>query len=97
MGFVLLFVLAHHVLGIHRRMVWGCDLALALSLLRSHGPGWLARLRAGLSEGPLELLTWRNMGQLLLFEVLLLSLLAWPLFFSCCLLVMLAAWRGVTR
>ncbi len=96
-GFVLLFVLAHHVLGIHRRMVWGCDLALALSLLRSHGPGWLARLRAGLSEGPLELLTWRNMGQLLLFEVLLLSLLAWPLFFSCCLLVMLAAWRGVTR
>jgi hypothetical protein len=33
----LLFV-AHHVPGVHRRIVWGLDLALAIALLHAHGP-----------------------------------------------------------
>ena len=97
LGFVLLFVLAHHVLGVHRRIVWGCDLALAVSLLSGLGRGWLSRLRAALSTGPIALLTWRNVGLLLGLEVFLLVLLGWPLFASCTLLIALAIGRGVSR
>ena len=97
LGFVLLLAVAHHVLGVHRRIVWGCDLALAASLLHGQGRGWLTRLRAALSGGPIALLTWRNVGLLLGLELFLLVLLGWPLFASCVLLVALATWRGVTR
>jgi len=96
-GFIALLVLAHHVLGVHRRIVWGCDLALAAVFLRSHGPAWLARLRSPLGAGPLELLTWRGLGLMLALELLILCWVAWPLFFACCLLLVLAVWRGVTR
>lgn len=96
-GFAALLLLAHHVLGVHRRILWGCDLALAFSLLRSHGPGWLGRLREGLDAGLLNALGWRSLGLLLALEVALLMLLAWPLFASCCLLAVLAIWRGVSR
>ncbi|MCC6554661.1 MAG: hypothetical protein IT372_16910, partial [Polyangiaceae bacterium] len=37
-----LLVLAHHVPGIHRRVLWGADLALLLALGRAYAP-WLRR------------------------------------------------------
>ena len=39
---VVLLVAAHHVSGIHRRILWGVDLALLVALARVHGP-WLRR------------------------------------------------------
>lgn len=97
LGFAVLLALAHHVLGVHRRLVWGCDLALAWSLLRSHGPALRQRLWPALASGPLGWLSWRSMVLLLALEVLLLIILAWPLLASCMLLLALAAARGVLR
>jgi len=97
LGFAALLVLAHHVLGVHRRLVWGVDLALAVSLLHSHGRAWSSRLRAALSTGPMALLSWRVVGSLLLLELGVLIVLGWPLFASCAALIVLAVWRGVSR
>jgi hypothetical protein len=41
---VLLFV-AHYVPGVHRRILWGLDLALAFALLHAHGPKLLRMAR----------------------------------------------------
>jgi hypothetical protein len=43
-----LVVLAHYVPGVHRRIVWGLDLALLLALGRAHGPRLLRKARIAL-------------------------------------------------
>ncbi len=87
-----LFILAYFVLGMHRRMLWGVDLALALSLVRLRAAVWWAALRPRLAE------PWRLVADLRLLTVaalfgavlLLYLVLAFPLLLSSIALVLLA-------
>ncbi|MCB9765521.1 MAG: LysM peptidoglycan-binding domain-containing protein [Alphaproteobacteria bacterium] len=64
-GFGALLVLAHHVLGVHRRMLWGVDAALVIALARDHGPGFIRGLK-GWAAWPAVALTWLSWRNLFL-------------------------------
>ena len=99
LGFLSLFALAHYVLGIHKRILWGVDAALAFSLLRSHGAWAMARLRNAAASPALLLdqLSWRNLALLLAANIGLGMFITRPLLFGSALLLGLAAWRGAVR
>ena len=90
-------VLAHHVLGVHRRMLWGFDAALVWALLRSDQWAWITALRLWFAapEGWLEWLRWRNLFLLLLLNMGLVMVLIWPLFCLNAILIPLYLWRRI--
>jgi hypothetical protein len=86
-----LLVVGHHVVGVHRHLVWGLDLGLALLMLRHLGrPLWaqsMAWLRTPrLPEGLFRL---RTAVLALCLWVLLRAVAAFPLFVSLAALVVL--------
>lgn len=94
-GIAVLLVLGHFFLGLHRRIVWGFDLALVILL----GRAWLGR--AGPALGALLREPWR-LGALVRLRTLVAVValgcvlglvLAFPLFLSTVLLVSLIALR----
>jgi hypothetical protein len=90
-GLVVLLVLGHFFLGLHRRIVWGLDLAL-LGLL---GRAWLVGGGAAIARGirepwrALELVRVRTLLVLAVTAAVLALVLAFPLLLSSMLLVVL--------
>lgn len=90
-GFVVLLVLGHFFLGLHRRIVWGLDLAL-LGLL---GRAWLVSGWAAVARGirepwrALDLVRVRTLVVLAVTAAILGLVLAFPLLLSTMLLVLL--------
>ncbi len=98
-GLLTLLVLAHFILGVHRRILWGIDAALLISLLQGSGPRLVAALR-GLPLGPralLDRLSWK--GTLAAFALLMafFIVLNMPLLLSTGLLATLLFARRWTR
>ncbi len=89
----LLFV-AHYFLGVHRRVLWGIDLALLWGVLRLRwGPFW-QRVKE-LLWAPwtlIGLLTWRNLAFVAGLTFILWVILMWPLLLSTVSLVVLSLW-----
>jgi hypothetical protein len=96
-----LLLLAHFVLGIHRRIVWGADLALLATWARLRAGGWWTSLREVI-HAPWLAVRWLRLANVAwLFGVflLLMVILEYPLLLSS--IVFLAAalwwWRGGSR
>ncbi|MBI4819811.1 MAG: LysM peptidoglycan-binding domain-containing protein [Deltaproteobacteria bacterium] len=90
-GLGLVLCLAHFFLGMHRRIVWGIDLALFVSLVLPLLPNYLSRAKA-LVESPWrlsELLTLRNVLFLAGVEVIIGVTIFYPLLTSTVTLVVL--------
>ncbi len=95
LGIGVLLLAGHFFLGLHRRIVWGLDLALLLLL----GRAWLAS--AGVAIGAAIREPWRLLGLVRVKVVVLLLavsavlglVLAFPLLLSTMLLVVLVALR----
>ncbi|MFT5682037.1 MAG: nucleoid-associated protein YgaU [Myxococcota bacterium] len=94
-GMAGLLVVAHSVLGVHRRLLWGADLALLLWLMVDHRGALVAWMRSRrIREG---LLSWRLMGRIFGAWIGLQVILAFPLFLSSfALIVLLAAHRRLS-
>ncbi len=93
---VVMLVVAYFVLGVHRRILWGVDLALLVALARGRGRAWLETALGALKEpwGFFEAMTLRNLGLAALLLVALWIVLAFPLLLSSMLLAALfLAWR----
>lgn len=93
-GLVLLLIIGHTFLGVHRRILWGIDLALLWSVLRLRwGPFW-----HGLKDmlwSPwrvVHLLTWRNLAFVIGLVAVLGFVLLFPMLLSTTALVVLALW-----
>ena len=99
LGVAALLVVAHFVLGVHRRVLWGLDVAIALDLVRTHGGRAveLARERIRTPRMLVEILSWRNVFGVgtLAFGMLVLG--AVPLFLSSAALVALLIARRSLR
>ncbi|MBI2374437.1 MAG: LysM peptidoglycan-binding domain-containing protein [Deltaproteobacteria bacterium] len=100
LGFLALLVLAHFFLGMHRRILWGVDLAMLVSILLPMAPRVLSRLRE-LAESPwlvAEWVTFRNLLVLIGLEALLVLVILFPLLSSSIAFVALAFMaRGLIR
>lgn len=95
LGLSVVLVLAHLVMGMHRRLLWGLDLALLLDLARTHG-GALLRVLGGRLSSPgalLDALSWRNLAAILTLALGLLVLGTFPLLLSSVAFVALVALR----
>ncbi|MFT5458377.1 MAG: hypothetical protein ACI9K2_004882 [Myxococcota bacterium] len=59
-----LFVVAHFVLGLHRHLLWGLLLGLAVAVAQAYGPRWWAAVRRGPPPRQrwLDMLTWRSLA-----------------------------------
>jgi len=90
-----LILLAHFFLGLHRRLVWGLDLALLalvlLPLARRAGAWLMALFREPWRL--LELIRWRTLLVLLVLSAVLGTVLIFPLFLSSIALVILVGLR----
>ncbi|HSA23060.1 MAG TPA: LysM peptidoglycan-binding domain-containing protein, partial [Myxococcota bacterium] len=83
-GLLLALLVAHFVLGVHRRVLWGVDLALLVALLHLRWRPWWEGLK-GLAREPwraLELCTLRNLAFLVGLSALLWLALWFPLMLS---------------
>ena len=90
-GFVGLFGVGHLILGVHRRVLWGVDLGLALLWLRSGLPslrGFVGELVARPS-GLLDRLSWRGAAAATVLAIAALVVLSMPLLLSSAALVVL--------
>jgi nucleoid-associated protein YgaU len=89
-----LLLLAHYFLGMHRRLVWGIDLALIVALVRLRaGPLWQGIRQ--LAQSPwsvLELFTIRNLLFVIGVLAAMMFVLAFPLFTSLTAMVLLIVW-----
>jgi hypothetical protein len=94
-GLAGLLVVAHAVLGVHRRILWGADLALLLWLVVDHRAALVAWMRARqVRDG---LLSWRMLGRIFAAWIGLQVVLAFPLLLSSfALIVLLAAHRRLS-
>ncbi|MCB9780138.1 MAG: LysM peptidoglycan-binding domain-containing protein [Alphaproteobacteria bacterium] len=83
-GMLALLFVGHHVLGVHRRVLWGADLALLWSLVRVAGPAFRARVSARFASprASLDLLSWRNLAATITLAWGLLWLGAFPMLLS---------------
>ncbi len=93
-GLVALLVVAHYFLGVHRRVLWGVDLALLVGVLGLRfGPFW-----RGLKEilySPwqiMRVLTFRNLAFVVGLCAVLWIILTWPMLLSTISLVVLTLW-----
>ncbi|MEE8409952.1 MAG: LysM peptidoglycan-binding domain-containing protein, partial [Myxococcota bacterium] len=89
-----LLVAAHFVLGIHRRIVWGADLALIVTWFRLRGGG-LWRGLVEVVRSPWLALRWLRIGTVAwLFGIflLLMIVLEYPLLLSSVALVVMSVW-----
>ena len=95
LGLVLLLGVAHTVLGVHRRILWGVDLALALDVARHQGGSAFAAARRRLASpgALLDLLSWRNLAATVALAFGLLLLGAFPMLLSSAALALLLAAR----
>ncbi len=99
-GLLVCLVLGHFVLGVHRRLLWGIDLGLLVTVLRLGLPGLRARFM-GFFEGPLEpfgILSLANLGRLTVLLFALTIFLWFPLLLSSLAFALLLAfwwWRVV--
>ena len=98
-GLAALLLLAHYVLGVHRRIVWGADAALLIALLRLRA-GPLGRRLRELARSPwriVEVLTLRNLAFAVGLATVLGLMVGYPLFVSlaagAALIALLAARR----
>lgn len=94
LALVALGVAAHYFLGTHRRIVWGIDLALILSLIRLRaGPAW-ARMKEIAAEPwrITELVTFGNMAFTIAAVIIASIILAYPLLLSTITLLALGFW-----
>jgi len=94
-GFLALLWAAHHILGFHRRILWGVDLALFLELARGRGPALRAAGRRLVSGRLMDWLSWTNLAAAFGAVILLQIALARPLLLSTAALVVMSAarWR----
>jgi hypothetical protein len=96
-----LLLLAHFVLGIHRRIVWGADLALLATWARLRAGGWWTSLREVI-HAPWLAVRWLRLANVAwLFGVflLLMVILEYPLLLSSIVFLVAALWwwRGGSR
>ena len=94
-GFLALLWAAHHILGFHRRILWGVDLALLLELLRGRGPALRAAGRRLAAGRLMDWLSWTNLAAAFAGVILLQIALSRPLLMSTAALVLMGAarWR----
>ena len=94
LSLVVLLVLGHFVLGTHRRIVWGIDIALLVLLVRAGArPAW--RWLVDLVRAPWRAVSWltfANLALLVLACVLLSLVLIFPLLLSTIVAVVLFIW-----
>jgi hypothetical protein len=91
-GLLVLLVAAHFFLGVHRRILWGVDLALLVEVLRPRVRPTLTRLVALLKE-PWQIFGLLRIGalaKLVALYILLSLILLFPLLLSSILFVVLA-------
>ncbi len=94
-GVLALLVLGHHILGVHRRLLWALDLALlvhlAMRLRRKGGPSRLLADR----RAPLDLLSWRTLFRVAIAAFALMVVNTMPLLLSTTAFLILTAlsWR----
>ncbi len=102
LGGIALLVLGHHLLGVHRRVVWGIDLALLVELIRlrrARGPLGLREL----AWSPWTLTRWLSLSNLCVLVALGLCVhlaVLFPMLLSLLLLaVLVCVWQrsGVTH
>ena len=95
-GLVVLLVLAHFFLGVHRRIIWGVDLALIVTLLQLSAGRWGATVKEKLKK-PWTLVhevNFTNFAVLVLATVGLSLVLMFPLLLSSAAAVLLMwMWR----
>ena len=93
-GLGLLLIVAHYFLGVHRRVLWGMDLALLWGVLRLRwGPFWQGAKEILWAPWKLiQLLTWRNLAFVAGLTFILWIVLLWPLLLSTIGLVVLSLW-----
>jgi hypothetical protein len=99
-GLGLLLALAHHVTGVHRRLLWGADLALLLALAVRHGRAARDGLARWLREPwrLREAVTLRNLVLLVGLYGVAQFVLRFPLLLSAsAFVVLLASWWQVSR
>ncbi len=91
LGLVLLLIVAHYILGVHRRVVWGIDMGLIFMLARSRTGRIQTRLKE-LLHSPWSITEFISIRNLLfavgLFAVIC-FVLAFPLLVSCTAMVVL--------
>jgi hypothetical protein len=96
LGGVALLVLGHYLLGVHRRLVWGVDVALVVELVRLRRARGPLGLRA-LAWSPWTLTRWFTVSNLLVLVALAACVhvaVRFPMFLSLLALVVLArAWQ----
>lgn len=93
-----LLVIGHFILGVHRRLLWGFDLALLITLVASERQRIGARF-ARFAAAPFaeERLTLRTFAVLLATYVALEAVLSYPLFLSSALCVLLLSLHWLRR
>lgn len=97
-GFAALLIVAHLVLGVHRRLLWAIDLVLLFDIARNT----LGKHLPGLSQPPslrtlLRSLGWRHLGWILALILVIQIACTLPLLLSLALLVVLLVARRVLR
>lgn len=93
---LLLLVLAHFVLGVHRRLLWGLDLALLVGVLRPRLPTWWKEIKEKITSPwrVIEWLTFKNLALLVGWCLVLWFVLFFPLLLSSTAAVVLfVCWR----
>jgi hypothetical protein len=97
-GLIVLLLLGHHVLGVHRRILWGLDLAVAWDLFARFLRPRLASLGEPPSlRGLLTGLGWRHLGWALAIALMVHISCSLPLLLSTSVLGMLLVARRVLR
>ncbi|MBW1809659.1 MAG: hypothetical protein JRJ87_15800 [Deltaproteobacteria bacterium] len=90
----LLLILAHYFLGLHRRIIWGVDLALLVTLLRMRaGPLWNGFKE--ILQSPwriVEVINLRNLFFVIGLSFVMLAVLAFPLLLSSFMAIVLFFW-----
>jgi hypothetical protein len=98
-GAVAFLILAYYFLGMHRRILWGADAALLISILKMKWPSLQALILAFAREPWtfMKIVRWGNIAIVAVISLFIALVLALPMFFSSFLLILLILWRWRQR
>jgi LysM repeat protein len=92
---IVLLLIGFYIQGMYRRLLWGVDCALLITIFRLIWPGLIANFRSVLQMpwSISKVVTWLNIVIIIALSLVLGFILSFPMFLSSTLLILLIIWK----